>query len=557
MKKLNTALLLAIILLAATPLAALAQNYSFSVPQLDIVVYVNADGTVDIDYEWVFENDPGADPIDFVDVGLPNRTYRLSEILAEVDGVQLSDIEDSPYVQGIAVGLGSNAIQPGQSGRLRVFVPGVEDMFFVDSTDPNYASVQFQNSWFGSEFVSGDTNLTLTIVLPPGMTPEEPRWHPAPGGFPDEPESGMTEDGRVYYTWNNPEASPSEGYLFGASVLRSVIDDSVVQEEPSSPPSSGGAGLGVDFGDFFPGICCFAFILFPLITGGLSAAARQQRKFQYLPPKATIGGHGIKRGLTAVESAILLEQPMDKILTMILFSAIKKGAASVTSRDPLEVKVAEPTPEGLRSYEEEFLLAFLEKGKKERSKAMQTMTINLVESVSKKMKGFSHKETVEYYKDIVDRAWAQVAEAETPEVKSQRYEEVMEWTMMDRDYEDRTRDVFRTGPVILPTWWGRYDPGVGRAPAPSPGLPGSGGRSSSPAMPTLPGSEFAASMVRGVETFAAGAVGSITDFTSGVTRTTNPPPPPSARSFSSSGGSSCACACAGCACACACAGGGR
>ena len=44
---------------------------------------------------------------------------------------------------------------------------------------------------------------------------------------------------------------------------------------------------------------------------------------------------GIKRGLTAVESAILLEQPMDKILTMILFAVIKKGAATVTKRDPL------------------------------------------------------------------------------------------------------------------------------------------------------------------------------------------------------------------------------
>ena len=51
--------------------------------------------------------------------------------------------------------------------------------------------------------------------------------------------------------------------------------------------------------------------------------------------------------------------------------------------------------------------------------------------------------------------------------------------------------------------------------------------------------------------------GSLTDFTNGITKTTNPPPPPSKSGWSGGGGSSCACACAGCACACACAGGGR
>ena len=64
---------------------------------------------------------------------------------------------------------------------------------------------------------------------------------------------------------------------------------------------------------------------------------------QYLPPKISIEGHGIKRGLTAVEAAIVMEQPMDKVLTMILFGVIKKSAASVKSREPLDVEVTEPT----------------------------------------------------------------------------------------------------------------------------------------------------------------------------------------------------------------------
>jgi hypothetical protein len=189
------------------------------------------------------------------------------------------------------------------------------------------------------------------------------------------------------------------------------------------------------------------------------------------------------------------------------------------------------------------------------------MVIALVKSVGKKMKGFSRKETVAYYTDITKRAWAQVEAADTPEVKSQKYDEHMEWTMLDRDYDDRTRDVFRTGPVFVPVWWPRYDPGYGRSVSSAPRAPASSpstGRST-PSMPTIPGSAFAGSVVTGVQGFSSKVVGNITDFTRGITNITNPPPKPPASSYSRSsgggGGGGCACACAGCACACA--GGGR
>ena len=177
------------------------------------------------------------------------------------------------------------------------------------------------------------------------------------------------------------------------------------------------------------------------------------------------------------------------------------------------------------------------------------------------MKGFSRKETVAYYKTIMERAWAQIEAADTPEVKSQMYDEALEWTMLDKDFNGRTRDVFRTGPVFIPMWWGRYDPSY-RRPAtaaskpfstPTPSTPG---RSLASSMPQLPGADFAASMVTGVQTFSNKVVGNLNDFTSKVTNKTNPPPKPTS-SGRSSGGSGCACACACAGCACACAGGGR
>ena len=46
-------------------------------------------------------------------------------------------------------------------------------------------------------------------------------------------------------------------------------------------------------------------------------------------------------------------------------------------------------------------------------------------------------------------------------------------------------------------------------------------------MPRLPGSDFAASVAVGMQTFSQKVIGNVTDFTSRVTNVTNPPPPPS------------------------------
>ncbi len=47
--------------------------------------------------------------------------------------------------------------------------------------------------------------------------------------------------------------------------------------------------------------------------------------------------------------------------------------------------------------------------------------------------------------------------ADTPEVKSQKFDENLEWTMLDKDYDDRTRRTF-TGPVFMPMLVGTLRP---------------------------------------------------------------------------------------------------
>ncbi len=544
---------------------ALAQTYLFSMDQLTVHVYWQEDGSVALAYEIILSNDPSADNIDYVDVGLPNSNFDISRMSADVDGNPVYDISSSGYMgegSGVAIGLGPYAIRPGKTGTVHFFAEGITGVLYPDSQEDQYASGVFAPVYFGKQYLTGDTDMMVIFHLPPGVKSEEPRWHASPSGWPSEPVAGMDEDGRVTYTWANPNAKGYIYYEFGASFPTIYIPESTVK----SPGFL--ERIGLSFDDFFGYLLCCGIGFFIILISGLSANAANKRKMQYLPPKMAIEGHGIKRGLTAVESAILLEQPMDKILTMILFATIKKGAAEVATKEPLALKMTQPAPEGLQEYETMFLEAFSTENKKERRKKLQDLMIALVKSVTAKMKGFSRKETIAYYKGIVERAWKQVEQAQTPEVKSAKYDEVMEWTMMDRDYEDRTREVFRTGPIYVPTWWGRYDPGFGRPSSTtvSTGAPASGGSSSSPSMsmPTLPGSSFAASVIGGVQSFSSGVIGNINDFTSGVTSRTNPIPvststsrPPGSFRSGGGGGSSCACACACAGCACACAGGGR
>jgi hypothetical protein len=540
---------LAVALLVILVPVGLAQDYGFELKDNKVDVYLNGDGTAYISYDLTFIADPGSHPIDVVDVGMPNDSYRLGDIRASIDDFPLTDVSNSPYVKpGIAVELGPVAIQPGETGTLHVEVP-VKDLLYQDSKDDEYASFEFSPTWFDSQFVHGPTHLEVNFHLPPGVTPEEPRYHQ------QEFTSARVEDGRVVYTWVKDDARGDQKYVFGASFPQKYLAEGVVQKPPA---------FNINFG-----ACCGSpFAWFALFGVGWAAIAilgslrRKRRRMEYMPPALAVEGTGVKRGLTAVEAAILLEAPLNKVVTMILFGLVKKGVVTVESEKPFKVRVVDPPPEDAKLwyYERRFLEAIQPDAGLDETR-LREMVIDLIGDVNKKLAGFSRKETKAYYKDIAARAWQQVEAADTPEVLGERWGEGLEWTMLDEEWDDRTRRVFHDRPVVLPYWWWGYRPWVTNsgpsapaAPAPSPTSAGT-----PLTLPTLPGADFANTVVGGIESASNTVVSSVERFTGGVVQTTNPPPKPSSSSSSrsSSGGYSCACACACAGCACACAGGGR
>jgi hypothetical protein len=553
---------LVILLIGTSP--ALAANLYFQVEREEVNLFINDDGTATVTYLYVFVNTPSGAPIDFVDIGVPTSSYSLSNVSATIDDQPVATIEESPYVTpGVAVGLGSAAIPPGGRGTLKVTITGIGKMLYktnkVQDVKEPYASFQFSPNSFGSEYVSGNSDVTVTLHLPAGLAQEEPRWFTPQswlGG--DQPASGFDNDNRVFYRWQSADANVSSQYIFGAAFPQRLVPATALVTEPVISSSA--------WESLCPALFCVGFLGFFGLIIWASIVGNKKRRLSYLPPKISLEGNGIKRGLTAVEAAILMEQPMDKILSMILFAVVKKGAATVTSRDPLTIQ-SQALPAGsqpLQAYEADFVTAMTTADAKEKRKLLQDMMVSLVKSVSEKMRGFSRKETVAYYQDIMTKAWQQVEAADTPEVRMQAFDQNMDWTMLDRRFDDRSREVLGRGPVFVPMWWGRYDPGLGRstmnAPTTLSGPVQIGQAPSSSSMPSLPGADFAASVAGGLQSFSSNVVGDITNFTSGVTNTTNPVPKPtysSSRSGSGGGGRSCACACACAGCACACAGGGR
>ncbi len=566
-------ILLTLFLLLAFAFPVHAQDYTFQILSTDAVLTVNSDGTVDLEYTWIFSLGPNGVPIDYVDVGLPqegNMTYDFYGIQATVDGQIVSDIEE--ISNGIRLNLHQNTIPSGQQGTVYVHIPKIENMLYVGKSynDEEYAHFSFTPTWFGAEYVTGTTPASITLVLPTGTKDGEGIYDEASSSWPGSAAPFSPVGGNLTYQWtaSNANFGGDHGYLFGASFPSRYVPEGTVHKPPFVSLTS------EDWATIIPVGCGVLCVGAGALTVYGSYKASKKRKLQYLPPKIALEGNGMKRGLTPVEVSILMEQPMDKILTMALFSTIKKNAATVVTQDPLKLKLMDPLPESLYSYEIEFLRSMQKEETAQQRLGLQDMMVNLVKSISEKMKGFSRQETLDYYKDIMKRAWEQIRLAGTPEVKSKLYEETMDWTMLDGDFEKNTGNVFGSQPIFIPTWWGRYDPtyrtatAIGGAKASTPKLQAS--HSSSPInMPTLPGSTFAANVTKGAQGFSSKILGDIGNFTSGVTNKTNPVPIVTSSSRpgggglgggSSSGGHSsciCACACACAGCACACAGGGR
>ncbi len=580
-RKLLFLLLSLILWVQISPANVFAEDYQFTIPENLIIFAIDTDGKASVSYEFTIENQGKG--IDYIDIALPNNQFDLANVKASIDGTSVSsrnisrtDYQETGIANGVTIDNTRNPIPKGKRANIYIEVLQIGKMLYNvenNTKEEEYASFQFQPNYFSPDFTRGNTDITIRLVLPVGMTEEEPVYFtPENWNGTSEPESWFNDNGNIVYEWHSTQANSRSEYVFGAMFPKRILSSLDQVSDPKSYSSSPSSSVGNSFIEtiFSLAVCVVPILIVFLSFFAIFKKAKNMKGLagSYLPPSIKAEGQGIKRGLTAVEAAVLLEEKMDKIISMIIFSLSKKGAIAVTSQNPLVIKAENPLPEKLYEYESGFIEAISESEDKNK-KAKMTKTITaLILSVTEKMKGYSLDETKAYYRSIIEKAWQQVQDADSPELKGEKLDEIFGWAILDENVEGKTKEIFGDGPVYVPMWWWRmgpvYHPAAGpvvSGPESAPmGIPST---STNRSTPTLPGAEFARSITDSVRNFGVGTVGSIKGFTNQVTGKTNPISAPSGSSSRSSwsgrggGGHSCACACACAGCACAGGGGGR
>lgn len=603
----QAAALLLLLLLTLLPGAAGAQTYFFEVPEMLLQVYVQPDGSARFAYDIVFEN-YGSD-IDIVDIGVPHEDYQLVDFTASVDGQPVYDIRTSEYVKpGVEIHLHDYAIPSGQSGALHVEYQ-MPKMVYQDLTNRDWASLQVSPTWFDSSLITGLTDLEIAVHLPEGVGTDELR-------FQDEPFSDMgMVQGRAVADWLFPNTSLTGPHKVGVSfpkaVMTSVVDQNLLQlaglwyEGSTVAQVVVGLGLLIAFTiafmrttgatGFFPWfLLCGGIVwlllrrpllgpllLIPAIAAAWLAQSRYRRRRlrKYMPAIAQVEGGGIKRGLTAPEAAALLELPINKVLTLMIFGLLKKGVLQQVQASPLQVRTAPAfapanAAEGRRervklrkaaaqdagialfTYEQNVLDTIRQHPDKPLEEIDFTEDIkSFLVDVGARMKGFDLSDTQEYYRHIVKRAVEQASVIEDIREREAALDRDMEWILMD----ENAPDVFTTSTWSYDPVWTRPSGGSGGGsislggskPASAPSF-GDVARGFAGWSENTAGSLAAAISPGGLPQGAGGIVN-----LSGIDRGVSKALSSASSGSSSSGGGGCACACAGCACACACAGGGR
>ncbi len=483
-------------------------------------VWVNSDGSIDILYNVTLTIDQGS--IGIITIGMPAKgfTAQYAKDLSEAS-LQTSDASSGDYY-GVDVTLRSRVYAP--SSVTIVLYAIVPNMVYEDSQNPGNVGLQFSPS----DWEVTIRDLRTLIVLPQGVKQNEIKTNVNWDGL-------LTEDSSYVVYWERKYVGANQKYLFGVSFPKQYVTSYVTTG---------------------PNVWLIAAII--LSVAGLIFVViliLRRRKMPYDRPRVMAESLGPARGLTAVEAAVVLDQPPVKVLTMILFGLTLKRALAIVATIPLvrvRVEKRVEQPPQLRYYDLDFLRAVEEEGTLDEGELALTYT-TLKQQVDRKLRGYSREETVNYYKSTVEKAWKQLSEAGTPELRGEVLDKELDWLILDQDYRDRFRTTLPPDTIIVISrpedyWYPRLPrplPSPAPTPMPTPTTP-----PTAPREPLrIPGSDVADSIVKGIEDTSNRLVKNVESFT----KTILPPPPPTKREPIRRS-ATCACACAHCACACACVG---
>src|SRR3972149_5489778 len=378
-------------------------------------------------------------------------------------------------------------ISPSRSGGVRVEFT-MPKMVFQDTTRKDYASFRITPTWFGDQYVKGNTHIQVAIQLSKNLKPEEVLHQGLPFTLKRQTDF-WTEVG-----WDFPTVRLTGPHLVAVSfpkgdmpVIKQSSLDLLMKWFSESTEArivcglislvlfavvffrfSGGTGFSLfsifcvcgAIGFYYsPGWQLLSLPLLAVLIG-LNEWFLGKRKMRYMPPIAQVEGGGIKRGLTAPEAAVLLELPIAKVLSLVIFGMLKKGVLQQQNPDPLAVSVDEAfklqsdtlladekqrmqfyreagQKKGvvIHSYEQPFLF-LLEKnpGKPVKDIDFGVPVRQLITGAATRMEGFDLKQTKEYYRSIIKRATEQAASIGDIPQREATIDKNFEWILMCDNY---------------------------------------------------------------------------------------------------------------------------
>ena len=519
------AVCLLVLTLSAGIYTAGAQSLVYHLEHEWVRIWINKDGTIDLLYDIKIVCDSGQ--LHWVEVGQPNQYFTIGEAFDESN--DKLTVTDTSTQDDYKVRVDVIDLNGGASVRFNL-TTNVDHMILEDTTNPGNVGMQFSPSWYPV----GIDNLRVRIVTPTGVNQSNLKTLT---GMPWN--SSDYNDGPFAVFWEYFNIAPNQKYMLGVSFPEQFVEHYEIQ--PSWLEIYG------------PWIAFF--VVFSLIIALIGVALRKKA---YLKPMLSIETLGIRRGLTAIEASYLLDRAPNMLVTEILYSLLQKRAVWITATKPsVTLRVIEPfkskrpselkeTP--LRYYEIDFLSAIRKDGTLDEQLLAETILF-LRRSVEEKISGYCRRDTIDYYKKIVEKAWEQVTQAGTPELASKAYNEQLLWLLLDPNHRTKTEiafkdRVFEPTPLWFWYWYGyrqyhprpTYEPNVD---APTQSAP----------PPQIPGTEFANNIATAVENTSNNIVANLEKFANAIIPAA---PQPKASHKPAHHGASCVCACAACACACAC-----
>ena len=527
----KTLLLTVVLALAVTSLSvslASAQDRVYTFDHQWVQIFINQDGTIDLAYNVTLTLTSG-DAINYVRLGQPKGDFTIGEAMDQY-GHQLQTSDSS---SGSNYQVQVNLYQPLTAGNTIWFTvtTNVAEMIYNDTQNPGNYGMQFIPQWMSVPI----NDVKVQIVLPPNVGINEVKT------LPDKDwNSTSTVEGRVAVFWQIPVLQSNEQYLLGVSFPSIYL--------PDYNPAQSAGGIGLETIVSFIVLPIVAFIVIIMVIQAV-------RKSSYSSPKISIESLGIKRGLTAVEASYLLDMKPPKIVTEILYSLLQKRAVWTESTNPsLKLRImpgygnktgTDENP--LRYYEIDFLHAIRDDGLLDEKKLARTF-MTLRDTVEQKLRGHSRRDTVDYYKKIVAKAWSQVEQAGTVKLTSNAYDEQLLWLLLDPNYRTRTETTFHDRPFQPSPLWLWYWYGYSYYNAHPTYKPNIEAPTKAATPPTIPGAQFADNIATAVEKTSSTIVTDIEKFANSIL----PMEPSKASHTPARREAGCVCACAACACACAC-----